>query len=92
MAKMEVNQVSLESVEEGSGAPLVLVHGSARDIRTWQSQHDAFAKHFRVVSYSRRYHWPNEQIAAQANYAMSEQLDDLCRTLWPYFIAGPYCV
>ncbi len=77
MAKIAINQCWLEYVEKGTGEPLVLVHGSASDHRTWQCQMEAFAERFRVIAYSRRFHWPNEGIAAGADYSMAEQLDDL---------------
>lgn len=67
----------LDRSERGVGEPLVFVHGSASDRRTWAQQLDAFAERFRVIAYSRRYHWPNEPIAPGADYAMQEQLDDL---------------
>ena len=60
-----------------AGEPLVLVHGSASDYRTWHAQRDAFAKRFRVITYSRRYHWPNEPILEGADYSMAEHVGDL---------------
>lgn len=77
MTALEVNGTSLEYSQNGEGEPLVLVHGSASDYRTWQLQRDAFAKHFRVITYSRRYHWPNEQIPDGVDYSMIEHVDDL---------------
>ncbi|MCF8052816.1 MAG: alpha/beta hydrolase [Desulfobacterales bacterium] len=77
MTALEVNGTSLEYSENGEGEPLVLVHGSASDCRTWQFQQDAFAQHFRVIAYSRRYHWPNEPIADNTGYSMVEHVDDL---------------
>ena len=71
----------LERFEYGSGPSVVLVHGSASDYRTWDQQTAAFAANFHVVTYSRRYHWPNEQIVDGAEYSMGEQVDDLERVL-----------
>ena len=56
---------------------MVLVHGSASDYRTWHHQEQAFSEQYRVISYSRRYHWPNQNIPEQADYAMQEHVDDL---------------
>lgn len=72
-----VNGYSLKCVENGSGEPLVLVHGSASDYRTWQAQLEAFSKHYRTLAYSRRYHWPNQPISDEADYAMAEHVRDL---------------
>jgi pimeloyl-ACP methyl ester carboxylesterase len=81
MAKLNLNGASCDYSEHGQGEPLVLVHGSASDYRTWQGQQESFGKHFRTVVYSRRYHWPNDRIAEHADYSMSEQVDDLATLL-----------
>ncbi len=77
MARAAIDHASLEYVEKGSGEPLVLIHGSASDHRTWHAQQDELAKHYRAIAYSRRYHWPNPRIPDGADYAMKEQVDDL---------------
>lgn len=77
MPQANVNSTALEYDEVGSGEPVVLVHGSASDYRTWHAQQEAFAERFRVLSYSRRYHWPNEPIPDGADYSMAEHVADL---------------
>lgn len=77
MPKLKIDHASLTYDEHGSGEPLVFVHGSASDYRTWQAQRDEFAKRYRVITYSRRFHWPNETIQQGTDYSMAEQLDDL---------------
>jgi pimeloyl-ACP methyl ester carboxylesterase len=77
MATADIRGASLEYSESGSGEPIILVHGSASDSRTWQHQLDEFGQHFRAISYSRRYHWPNQQIPEGRDYSMLEQLEDL---------------
>lgn len=77
MPQLNVNGTAFEYAEVGSGEPLVLIHGSASDHRTWHHQREAFAERFRVLSYSRRYHWPNEPIPDGADYAMEEHVADL---------------
>lgn len=56
---------------------MVLVHGSSSDHRTWQGQVKYFSSDFRTIVYSRRYHWPNEEIPEGADYVMLEQVEDL---------------
>ncbi|MGA1876326.1 MAG: alpha/beta fold hydrolase [bacterium] len=58
--------------EYGRGEPLVPVHGSASDYRTWHNQQEEFAGRHRVITYSRRYHWPNERISEEASHIMHE--------------------
>ncbi|MGI9173950.1 MAG: alpha/beta fold hydrolase [Rhodothermales bacterium] len=77
MASLDLDSTQFEYYEDGSGEPLVFVHGSASDYRTWHGQRDAFAERFRVIDYSRRYHWPNEPIPAESDYSMAEHVDDL---------------
>ena len=77
MPTAHVNGTALAYEELGNGDPLVFVHGSASDHRTWHAQKEAFAEQFRVISYSRRYHWPNETIPDGTDYTMGEHVDDL---------------
>jgi pimeloyl-ACP methyl ester carboxylesterase len=64
-------------VENGNGANLVFVHGSASDYRTWDKQLEYFGKYYRTIIYSRRYHWPNEQIPDNEDYSMAKHVEDL---------------
>src|SRR5882672_9419797 len=64
-------------VQRGEGRPVLFVHGSVSDHRTWQPQIEAFSRHYRAIAYSRRYHWPNQPIANGADYAMWGHVNDL---------------
>lgn len=77
MPSLTIDGDRLAYDERGTGVPVVLVHGSASDYRTWRLQQDALAGRFRVITYSRRYHWPNRPIAEGADYAMRQHVDDL---------------
>jgi non-heme chloroperoxidase len=77
VAQIDVSGTSLEYIERGNAEPVVLVHGSASDYRTWQYQMEPFGAQFRAVAYSRRYHWPNQRIHEGADYSMAEHVDDL---------------
>ena len=72
-----VNGVSLAFVEDGSGPPVVLLHGSVGDYRSWADQVGPLARRFRVVAYSRRYHPPNPQPNARADASVDRQVEDL---------------
>lgn len=56
---VDINGTTLHYIECGEGEPLVLVHGSLGDYRTWISQIDVLSEEYRVIAYSRRYHYPN---------------------------------
>ncbi|MGE5500285.1 MAG: alpha/beta fold hydrolase [Syntrophothermus sp.] len=74
---IKVNGTELTYMEEGEGIPVILVHGSVGDFRTWNFQMDDFSKHFRVISYSRRYHYPNKWAGDGLDYSVSLHSDDL---------------
>lgn len=59
VSTVAVDGYDFHYVEAGEGDPVVLVHGSLTDYRTWDHQLDAFSEDLRVVAYSRRYHYPN---------------------------------
>ena len=51
--------LALHYVEQGTGTPLIFVHGSLSDGGYWADQIGPFAKHYRAIAYSRRYNYPN---------------------------------
>jgi pimeloyl-ACP methyl ester carboxylesterase len=61
---ISANGTQVSYVSQGSGAPVVFVHGAVVDLRYWEPQRAAFGKQYRFVSYSQRYHgtgaWPDE--------------------------------
>ena len=75
--QMEVNGVALAYVEEGSGVPVVFVHGSLSDWRASENLRPAVAAHCRYVSYSRRYHHPNPWPGDGSDYSFQLHEDDL---------------
>jgi len=77
MATIDVQGYELEYLETGAGDPVVLVHGSASDLRTWGRLQEALAARYRTISYSRRYHWPNRPTPPGADYAMLPHAADL---------------
>ena len=73
--QIRANGVDLLYVSEGSGAPVVFAHGAVADLRYWEPQRAAFAKRFRFISFTYRYHglgaWPDEgkQYSAETHAA-----------------------
>jgi hypothetical protein len=61
--KIHVNNVELHYIEQGQGEPLILLHGGLGDYRSWGPQMKFLSPQFRVISYSRRYHYPNNNPA-----------------------------
>jgi pimeloyl-ACP methyl ester carboxylesterase len=75
--RVQANGAELHYVEQGHGDPLVFVHGSLGDYRTWGLQMAPFAEHYRVIAYSRRYHSPNARPGAGVAYAAAQHAADL---------------
>jgi 3-oxoadipate enol-lactonase len=50
MKTVRVNDLEMAVVEEGSGLPLLLVHGFPLDHTMWKYQIDAFSQHCRVIA------------------------------------------
>lgn len=61
LERMTIADTELHYIARGSGATVVLVHGSLADYSYWEQagQIEALAEHYRVVAYSRRYNHPN---------------------------------
>ena len=78
---LDVNGASLACHERGDGEPVVFVHGTSQDIRTWHAQVADFAQHFRAIIYSRRYARPNEDILPGRDDQMLPHVDDLVALL-----------
>lgn len=72
-----VNGLTLHYIELGQGTPVVLVHGTLEDYRTWDGQLEAFSKGYRLISYSRRYHYPNECPKDATDFSVTIHARDL---------------
>lgn len=63
MRQLRVNGADLFYREQGSGTPVVFVHGAWMDLRYWEPQQQAIAAQFRFIAYTLRYHgtaaWPD---------------------------------
>lgn len=58
---VEVNGYSLNYLEEGNGSPVVFIHGGVGDYRAWVPRMDTYSNDYKVITYSRRYAYPNKQ-------------------------------
>lgn len=76
-----VNGRALAYREEGSGEPVVFVHGGLSDLRTWEQQLPVIGVSFRAVAYSRRYARPGEDIAPGVDDQMIPHVEDLAAFL-----------
>jgi pimeloyl-ACP methyl ester carboxylesterase len=77
MPQLRVNGVDLAYIDQGTGAPVVFVHGAWMDLRYWEPQRQAIATQYRFLAYSLRYHgtapWPD----AGQHYSAATHTADL---------------
>lgn len=70
-AEIEVNGVTLNYEEAGTGSVVLFVHGAISDRRTWTPYRDAIAGSRRFVAYDQRYfgtrEWPDDGTAFSAD-------------------------
>jgi pimeloyl-ACP methyl ester carboxylesterase len=56
MQQLQANGIDLSYVEQGTGTPVVFVHGAWMDLRYWEPQRQPIAAQYRFVAYNLRYH------------------------------------
>lgn len=59
-SKVSVNGVELHYIEAGTGDNVIMLHGGTGDYRSLPTVFQALSEKYHVVSYSRRYHFPNK--------------------------------
>lgn len=75
---VDIRGEELHYIEQGTGEPLIFIHGTIGDYRAWISRMQPYSKDYHVVAYSRRYAWPNEQeYDSLADYSVRIHADDL---------------
>lgn len=72
-----VNNVYLHYKLQGDGDPIVFVHGLLQNYQLWDSYVTDFAPKYRVLTYSRRYDWPNQNRFTVPGDAAGREVDDL---------------
>ena len=75
--EVRVNELTFHYIESGQGTPVLLVHGTLEDYRTWDGQLEALSKGYRLITYSRRYHYPNEWIKDSTDFSITIHARDL---------------
>jgi len=77
MPQLWVNGIDLSYIEQGTGTPVVFVHGAWMDLRYWEPQRQAMATQYRFIAYNLRYHgtasWPD----AGQHYSVAPHTADL---------------
>ena len=74
---VQVNGIELHYIETGAGEPLILLHGGQGDYRSWAAQIAVLSDRYRVISYSRRYNFPNQNPLTGHNHSAQVEAEDL---------------
>lgn len=74
---MPVNGYDIAYIEKGGGPPLVLLHGSVSDYRSFVGNMDALAAKHRVIALSRRHHYPEPWDGRGETYQPEQFVSDL---------------
>ena len=61
--------------------PVVLIHGGLGDYREWNPQIERISSHYRVIAYSRRYNYPNNNAEVPADHSAIVEAQDLAALL-----------
>lgn len=82
---IQIDERQLYYIEQGKGQPVIFIHGSINDYRSWQFQTEPFSKKYHVISYSRRFAYPNngvgDLVADNTIEANAADLAELIRKL-----------
>ena len=76
MQTIKVNGYDMAYIEVGQGHPLVCVHGTLGDFRTWYSVLGPLSKKHRVISVSLRHLFPEHWDGIGGAYQMGQHIDD----------------
>lgn len=77
MPTATVNGTTLDYTEEGTGDPIVFVHGGMADQRVWQHQVEAFGATHHAIAVSCRGSWPNDPPRQGDEISLDLHVDDL---------------
>lgn len=88
-----VNEYDIAYIELGKGDPLIFVHGSLSDYRSWSLQMDVFSRYFRTISLSLRHCYPEPWDGKEGDFSIRRHASDLTEfikklKLGPVHLAG----
>jgi len=76
MQTLRVNGYDMAYLEVGHGPPLVCVHGTLGDFRTWSSVMGPLSKAHHVIAVSLRHFFPEHWDGVGDDYLMSQHVSD----------------
>jgi non-heme chloroperoxidase len=92
LKKVFVNGVELHYIERGQGVPIIFIHGGLADYRYWSAQIEPFSQRYRVIAYSRRYNYPNNNPNIRADHSAIVEAADLAALIKTLKLGRVYLV
>ena len=77
MQTLRVNGYDMAYLEVGHGSPLICVHGTLGDFRTWSAVLGPLSRKHRVISVSLRHFFPEHWDGVGDDYLMSQHVSDV---------------
>ncbi len=77
MQTLHVNGYDMAYLEVGAGPPLVCVHGTLGDFRTWSAVYGPLSRKHRVISVSLRHFFPEHWDGVGDDYRMAQHVADV---------------
>lgn len=77
MTRIRINDIELNVIASGAGAPLVLLHGFTGSAANWAGQRAVFEKHFLTVAIDLLGHGASDAPDDAERYGMARCVDDL---------------
>jgi pimeloyl-ACP methyl ester carboxylesterase len=73
---LSVNGYDMAYVENGSGRPLIMVHGALSDYRTWSAQMEPLGRSNRAVAVSLRHYFPERWEGKAGSFSWKQHVAD----------------
>jgi pimeloyl-ACP methyl ester carboxylesterase len=77
MPSLRVNGYDLSYAESGAGEPLVLIHGTLGDQRSFAAQMEPLGARYRVLALSMRHCWPGRWDDAGGDFTIDRHVSDI---------------
>ena len=74
---LRINGYNMAYVEQGEGAPLLLLHGAMCDLRYWTPQMEPFGQRYRAIAVSLRHFWPERWNGMGDDFTIGQHTEDV---------------
>ena len=72
-----INGYEISYLDQGDGFPVIFVHGSLGDYRSWGNQTEYFSKKYRTIALSLRHGYPETWNGKGGHFSIRQHAQDL---------------